>query len=73
MFQNGDFVEVDGILAVVVGSNGDNGVPEDHLAVWFGEPQGTRLSEGGTGNLTPIVWTVPVDCCRQAIKPEIRH
>jgi hypothetical protein len=40
MFQIGSFVEFDGLLAVVVGVAGHNDVPEEHLALWFGEPNG---------------------------------
>ena len=73
MFQNGDFVEIDGLLAVVVGLAGEQDVPEGHVALWFGEPQGRRLSEGGPGGLVPVVWTVPVDYCRPAKAPDVRH
>ena len=73
MLRNGDFVEIDGLLAVVVRVSGEPDVPEDHIAVWFGEPQGRRLSEGGRGGLTPVVWTIPIDYCRPAMAPEIKH
>jgi len=35
----GAFVEVDGLLAVGGGIEGDKDVPEDHRALWFGDPQ----------------------------------
>jgi hypothetical protein len=73
MFKLGSFVEFDGLLAVVVGLGGQDDVPEDHLAVWFGEPQGKRLSEGGEGNLVPEVWTIPIELFRPAKSPMIRH
>lgn len=70
MIEVGTFVEVGGVLAVVVGLSGMNGVPDDHLAIWFGEPQGKPKSEGGEGNLVPLVWTVPTEYCLPA-KPSI--
>jgi hypothetical protein len=73
MFRKGDLVEIDGLLAVVVGTGGAVGVPEDHVAVWFGEPRGKRLSEGGRGGLVPEVWTVPAEYCRPARAPEVKH
>jgi hypothetical protein len=73
MFHIGAFVEFDGLLAVVVGLSGEKDVPEDHLAIWFGEPQGKRKSEGGEGDFVPIVWTVPVEYCLPAKPPMFRH
>jgi hypothetical protein len=73
MFHIGTFVELDGLLGVVVGLSGENGVPDDHLALWFGEPQGRRKSEGGEGNLVPIVWTVPTEYCLPAKPPILQH
>ena len=55
MFKRGDLVEFDGLLAVVVGSFKDGLAPEDHLALWFGTPQGIRQSQGGPGGLQPEV------------------
>ena len=71
--SKGDFVEVDGLLAVVVGMEGDDGIPEEHVALWFGDPQGKRLSEGGAGGLIPEVWTVPADVCKPAKPPAYFH
>ena len=73
MFQIGQFVEFDGLLAVVIEQGGKNNVPDDHIALWFGEPQGKRKSEGRHGELTPEVWTVPADLCFPAKKPDVRH
>jgi hypothetical protein len=72
-WRRGDLVEFDGRLAVVVGSADEPGVPADHVNLWFGEPQNARKSEGGSGNLTPVVWTVPVEYCRPALPPDVRH
>ncbi|MEG3439476.1 hypothetical protein V0288_20280 [Pannus brasiliensis CCIBt3594] len=62
-FERGDFVEFDGLLAVVVGTDGDGRAPEGHVALWFGDPEGQRVSEGGTGGSRPEVLTVPIDYC----------
>jgi hypothetical protein len=43
-WRRGDIVELDGLLAVVVGSEGDPNVPDGHTAVWFGDPRCTRKS-----------------------------
>jgi hypothetical protein len=56
----GAFVELDGLLAVVVGLPGDDNVPDEHAALWFGDPPTTRRSEGGSGGARPEVWTVPL-------------
>jgi hypothetical protein len=73
LWQRGDLVELDGLLAVVVGIDGDDGVPEDHVALWFGDPRCTRKSEGGAGGAAPEVWTVPEDLCVRAAPPLVRH
>jgi hypothetical protein len=69
----GDIVEVDGAIAVVVGTAEDLTIPEDHVALWFGEPRCTRISNGGTGGARPEVWTVPVEYCTRAMSAEFRH
>lgn len=54
-FERGHFVEHDGLLAVVVGTPEDGGAPEDHIALWYGEPPGMRISKGGSGGQHPEV------------------
>jgi hypothetical protein len=71
--QKGDFVEFDGLLAVVVGIESEDNVREEHIAIWFGDPQGQRRSEGGTGSLIPEVWTVPIELCQPAQPPAYFH
>lgn len=73
MWKRGDIVETDGVLGVVVGVEGDPDVPEDHVAVWFGDPRCERKSEGGTGGKRPEVWTVPVEYFVAAAPPVLRH
>jgi hypothetical protein len=73
MFKRGDFVELDGLLSVVVGTSEDGMVPEDHLVLWLGTPQGIRKSEGGLGGLQAEVWTVPSGLCQPASAPIVRH
>ena len=72
-WRRGDLVELDGRLAVVVGAEGEPGVPEDHVNLWFGEPQSIRKSEGGPGGRTPVVWTVPEEYCLPTPPPDVRH
>jgi len=74
-FSLGQFVVLDGLPAVVVGLPGGHGVPtpEDHLALWFGDPQVERASQGGPGDPVPEVWTVPAKYCRPCRPPDIRH
>lgn len=74
-FSLGQFVVLDGLPAVVVGLPGGHGVPtpEDHLALWFGDPQVERASQGGPGDPVPEVWTVPAEDCRPCRPPGIRH
>jgi hypothetical protein len=72
-FKRGQFVEHDGLLAVVVGTPADDGTPEDHLALWYGEPRCTRVSQGGSGGQRPEIWTVPAEHCKSAASPVVRH
>ncbi len=73
LWDRGQLVEYDGLLAVVVGTDADSWVPEGHVALWYGEPQATRKSEGGLGGLQPEVWTVPADHCAPAANSIVRH
>jgi hypothetical protein len=69
----GQLVELNGRLAVVVGTDTDAWVPEDHVALWFGEPGAIRVSQNQTGRLRPEVWTVPAEYCTPALEPAGRH
>lgn len=66
----GDFVRIDGINAVIVGTDEDENIPHDHIAVFFGSEITKRESEGGTGNGAPQVWIVPIDLCEDGLEPE---
>lgn len=72
-FQKGQFLEFDGVPAVIVGLPGDAGVPEGHVALWFGSPDVTRKSQGGIGGISPEVWTVPADLCGPGTVPTVKH
>lgn len=72
-WRRGDLVEIDGLLAVVVGVGGDAGVSEGHIAVWFGEPRCVRRSQGGRGGPRAEVWIVPAECAVTAAEPIWRH
>lgn len=72
-WKRGDLVELDGLLAVVVGVEGDENVPEEHVALWFGEPACVRRSQGGPGGQSPVVCTVPAAYCTRAARPSWMH
>jgi len=61
--QKGNFVKMDGLIAVVIATEEDPNVPEGHVALWFGLPTVTRVSEGGSGSEVPIASTVPIEYC----------
>lgn len=73
IWRRGDLVEIDGLLAVVVGVAGEPGVPEDHIAVWFGDPHCVRKSLGGVGGQQPEIWTVPAQYFALAAEPIWNH
>lgn len=72
-WNRGDLIELDGLLGVVVGVDGDPDVLADHVALWFGEPKCTRKSQGGLGGQRPEVWTVPEHFCALAAGPIYKH
>lgn len=72
-WQRGDVVELDGLLCVVVAIEGDPGVPDDHVGVWFGDPRCVRKSQGGCGRQRPEVWTVPAEYFVPAAAPIMKH
>jgi len=72
IFSKGDFVRIDGINAVVVGTEEDENIPRDHVAVFFGSEFAKRESEGGEGNDNPLVWIIPIDLCEDGLEPEYR-
>jgi hypothetical protein len=71
--HKGDFVEMDGLIAVVVATDDDPNVPDEHVALWFGSPPMKRISEGGSGAGTPEVSTVPLEYCRLLSKINFVH
>ena len=73
VFKPGQLVEMDGLLAVVVGVPQDDAAPDNHVALWFGEPPCKRISEGGAGGQHAEVWMVPAEYISCAASPAIRH
>jgi hypothetical protein len=73
IFSKGDFVRVDGINAVVVGTEEDEDIPHDYIAIFFGSEPAKRESEGGEGNGRPVVWIVPIDICEDGLDPEFKE
>jgi hypothetical protein len=72
-FNRGDFVEVDGALGVVVGVAGEQQVPEEHLAIWFGvdKPSSAAQEEHGVG--CPEVWTIPQEYVQAGPNAIVHH
>ena len=70
--KRGDMVTMDGLLAAVVGVEGVSGIPEGHVALWFGDPTARRASEGGTPKSQAEAWTVPTEYCTPAIV-DLKH
>ena len=71
--RKGELVELDGLLGVVVGLAGEEGVPDEHVAVWFGQPQVERVSRGGSGGARHEAWTVPEALLASSAKPILKH
>lgn len=67
--HKGDFVRIDGINAVVVCNEDDDNIPAEHVGVFFGSGLARRESEGGTGNLNPQIWIIPIDLCEDGLEP----
>jgi hypothetical protein len=44
-FAKGDFALMNGKLCVIVGVWGDPGVPEEHLAAWYGAEADSAIPE----------------------------
>ena len=72
-WQKGDFVIQNGLLAVVVGIPGDPNVPEEHLALWYGEPQDQGALKDETGQERLKVYTVPAEYCHLGPEPVYLH
>lgn len=72
-FKKGDFVEFDGLLAVVIGTEDDPYIPQEHGVLWFGAPEGKRISQGGIGGAQPEVWLIPEQYCSRGRTPEYLH
>lgn len=71
----GDFVEIDGLVAVVVGTDNEPSVPEDHVLLWYGEPNQVRKSECPDAYkiMEPIAYLVPAEYCTNPLTAKIEH
>ena len=65
-------VTMDGLLAAVVGVEGDPDIPEGHVALWFGDPTATRASEGGAPRARAEAWIVPLESCAH-VALDLKH
>jgi hypothetical protein len=74
--KRGNFVKLNGALCVVIGlagkTVGAEPEPEDHVAVWYGEHESTRLQEGAH-EVAPEVWTVPLEYLETGPALTVRH
>jgi len=77
MAQRGDLIELNGLPCVIIAlageSIGDEQVPEEHVAVWYGDIEPTPTWEEGTGNVKTKVWTVPLEYCMPGQVPTVLH
>lgn len=71
--KKGDFVEIDGLMTVVVATSENENVPDGHLAVWYGSPTARRISDGGGGGMIPEAWIVPAEYCLPVAQVVFRH
>jgi len=71
--QKGDFVEMDGLVAVVVATDDDPNVPEEHIGLWFGDPAAKRISQGGAGVAAAEISIVPVEYCSPVSEVHFTH
>jgi hypothetical protein len=75
--KRGDLVELNGLPCVIVGLAGEyfgeEEVPEEHVAVWYGDIKPKPTWEGGLGNVQTEVYTVPIDCLEPGQVPTVRH
>lgn len=63
--KRGQFATVGQSIGVVVLIEGDQDVPEDHIAIWYGE---TNLSGSPKIRTVPAEYVIPLIC-----PPEIYH
>jgi hypothetical protein len=65
-FKRGDLVLLNDRVAAIVGLGGEPGVPENHVALWYGEKIDSPSSD-------PVAWTVPAEFCLPAPKLRFLH
>ena len=68
--KRGDLVKVNGKLAAVVGVPGDRDVPDDHVALWYGDEHADKQ---GTQHAVAVAWTVPIAYCETVQAIEYKH
>jgi hypothetical protein len=80
-FKLGDILELEwnNRHCVVVGLSGQildgEEVPEEHIAVWFGEIDNTASQEAGdvSGKSRMEVWTIPEEYFKKGPEPLVSH
>ena len=62
----GKFVLVGDSIGVIVGLPGEENVPEEHYAIWYGQ-------QSNKNNLVPLSRTVPIEYCKIISENELYH
>lgn len=70
--KRGDLVLLNGRVAAVVGVEGEPGVPEGHVALWFGDHDAEAKPAVDRSIPHCEAWTVPVEY-RVAVEATLRH
>ncbi len=66
-FEKGQFVRVGESVGVIVELSNGTDIPDDHLAVWYG--QTTKEN----GDIVPLIRTVPEEYCKLIDAAEYYH
>lgn len=60
---------IDGLNAVVVGTEEDDSIPKNHVAIFLGAEGSKRESKGGAENPRPVALVVPIEVCEDGQIP----
>ena len=75
--RRGDLVQLNGQPCVIVALAGefigDEEVPEEHVALWYGDAEAKPTWEGGATNVPTEVWTVPLEYVEPGPVPTVLH
>jgi hypothetical protein len=75
--QRGDLVELNGLPCVIIALAGefigDEEIPEEHVALWYGDNEAKPTWEGGRKGVKTEVWTVPLEYVEPGQVPTVLH